>query len=460
MYKKFTPIFIILLLFSSSGQAEDHKEHIEGPFSSPQEITETCLMCHEEIGEDILKTRHWNWLGTEFEVAGHGSMRFGKLNMINNFCIAVPSNWPRCTSCHISYGWKDASFDFTDPNNIDCLVCHDQTGTYKKIPTGAGMPFDNVDLVKVAQSVGNSTRKNCGYCHFDGGGGNGVKHGDLDENLLKPSTELDVHMGGQDFSCTECHITENHEIQGASHGSIAQGVNHIGCIECHDTEPHEKEKLNKHSGAVACQTCHIPTFGRGNPTKIWWDWSTAGKDTVLPKDKFGKDTYDKKKGTFKWAENVIPDYLWFNGKADYYQIGDKIDAKNVVQLNDLNGNISDASAKIYPFKPMRGKQIYDKNNNYLIVPKLFGENGFWKTWDWQLASTEGMKTVELDYSGGYDFVETNLYIPIHHTVAPKEKALRCYHCHHKTKSVLDWKTLGYEKDPMSQGGREKNGLIK
>jgi len=453
-------MFIFLTFVFANAKAEDHKEHIEGPFSTPQEVTETCLMCHEEVGEDVMKIRHWNWLGTEFEVPGHGTMRFGKLNMVNNFCIAVPSNWPRCTSCHIGYGWKDASFDFTDPNNIDCLVCHDQSGTYKKIPTGAGMPFENVDLLKVAQSVGKSTRKNCGSCHFDGGGGNGVKHGDLDNSLLKPSNELDVHMGGQDFSCTECHITENHEIQGASHGSIAQGVNHIGCVECHDTEPHEKEKLNKHSGAVACQTCHIPTFGRGNPTKMWWDWSTAGKDTTLPKDKFGKETYNKKKGTFKWEKNVTPDYLWFNGKADYYQLGDKINPKKVIQLNDLNGNINDASAKIYPFKSMQGKQIYDKGNKYLIVPKLFGENGFWKTWDWQVASTEGMKAVELDYSGEYDFVETKLYIPIHHTVAQKEQALRCYHCHHKTKSVLDWEALGYEKDPMSQGGRQKNRLIK
>ena len=135
MFKIQSVIFIFLILIFSYAIAEDHKEHIEGPFSTPQEVTETCLMCHEEVGDDIMKTRHWNWLGTEFEVPGHGMMRFGKLNMINNFCIAVPSNWPRCTSCHIGYGWKDTSFDFTDPNNIDCLVCHDQTGTYKKIHT-------------------------------------------------------------------------------------------------------------------------------------------------------------------------------------------------------------------------------------------------------------------------------------------------------------------------------------
>ena len=453
------PALILFLIFSTA-QAEDHKEHIEGPFATPQEVTETCLMCHEEVGDDILKTRHWNWLGDEFETPKHGVMRFGKRNIINNFCIAVPSNWARCTSCHIGYGWEDSNFDFTDVNSIDCLVCHDQTGTYKKIPAGAGMPFENVDLVKVAQSVGMPTRNNCGTCHFYGGGGNGVKHGDLDNSLIKPSNDLDVHIGGQDFSCTECHTTEAHAIKGASHGSIAQGVNHFDCSDCHDSEPHEREKLNKHTAAVACETCHIPTFARGKPTKMWWDWSTAGQDIEPEKDKYGKENYNKKKGSFKWEMNVKPEYRWFNGKADYYQVGDKINPSNTVQLNKLKGNIRDADAKIFPFKLMRGKQIYDSKNNYLIVPKLFGKDGYWKTWDWQLAATEGMQSVGLDYSGAYDFIATEMYIPIHHTVAPAKKALKCYHCHHRTKSVMDWKALGYPGDPMSKGGRKKNGLVR
>ena len=40
-----------------------------------------------------------------------------------------------------------------------------------------------------------------GKCHFDGGGGNGVEHGDLDESLYFPSENLDVHMGKLIISC-------------------------------------------------------------------------------------------------------------------------------------------------------------------------------------------------------------------------------------------------------------------
>jgi len=461
MKKHFFLLLIVSFLFVAPCLAQDeHKENIEGPFESPQEITETCLTCHEEVGDDIMKSRHWNWLGEESDFPGHGKMRFGKQNIVNNFCVAVYSNWPRCTSCHIGYGWKDNSFDFSDPNNIDCLVCHDQTGTYKKVPTAAGMPAENIDLVNIAQNVGASSRKTCGSCHFSGGGADGVKHGDLDATLLKPSRELDVHMGGQDFSCTECHTTDSHQIKGASHGSMAQGVNHVSCEDCHDSEPHEKEKLNKHSSAVACETCHIPEYGRGNPTKTWWDWSTSGQDRESKKDEYGKETFNKKKGDFTWGKNVIPNYQWYNGKADYYQIGDKINPKYPVKLNRLNGYIADPNAKIYPFKKMTGKQIYDKKNKYLIIPHLFGKEGFWKTWDWDLASKIGMETVGLDYSGEYDFVETEMFIPIAHMVPPKEKALKCWDCHHPSKGRLDWKAFGYPKDPMSGKGRASNGLLK
>jgi octaheme c-type cytochrome (tetrathionate reductase family) len=452
-------LLILMLILHGNSFTQDHSEMIEGPFETPQEVTETCLMCHEEVGEQIMKTRHWNWLGHNPDSTNLVSR--GKQNLINNFCIAVPSNWPRCTSCHISYGWKDENFDFSAQENIDCLVCHDQTGTYFKIPTGAGYPESTVDLLVVAQSVGPSTRINCGYCHFDGGGGTGVKHGDMDNSLYNPTEEIDFHMGGLDFQCTDCHTTSEHQIAGGSHGSMAESGELISCENCHDADPHEKELLNKHYSSVSCETCHIPTYARKEPTKIWWDWSKAGEDREVLKDEYGKETYNKKKGEFKWAMNVVPEYYWYNGSAKYYEIGDIIDPSKSIRLNELNGNIKDADSKIYPFKVMRGKQPYDSQNNYIIVPKLYGENSYWNTFDWVKASEEGMKQIDLEFSGSVGFIETEMYWPINHMVMSSDNALKCTSCHGKGgKHLFDWKALGYPGDPMKKGTREKNKLFK
>lgn len=454
MKKLILLIGIIIFNFSIFSQ-EDHTDFIEGPFESPQEITETCLECHDYVAEEIIETRHWNWIGKAYENGENFSR--GKKNIINNFCIALSSNWPRCTSCHISYGWKNADFDFEDPRNIDCLICHDQTGTYSKTPTGAGMPEPNIDLVAVAQSVGPSTKTNCGACHFNGGGGTGVKHGDLDESLINPSAELDIHMGGAGFECAECHAGENHKILGASHGSMSEGTNHIGCSDCHTDVPHEKRILNVHGNSIACETCHIPTYAKEIATKTWWDWSTAGKDKKTEKDQFGMEKYNKKKGDFIWEMNVVPEYRWYNGKADYYKIGEKFEPEKVVKLNNLNGDIKDPNAKIAPFKIMRGKQIYDSENNYLIVPKLFGKGGYWDTYNWDAAAKLGMETISLKYSGKHDFIETEMYWPINHMVVSSENALSCTSCHGKKgKKKLDWGKLGYISDPMKSGGRFKN----
>jgi len=448
---------ISILAFTSILFSQDHEEYIEGPFETPQEVTATCLECHDDVADGIMKSQHWNWHSAKFAQVNGDSILIGKQNMINNFCVSVPSNWPRCTSCHIGYGWEDESFDFTDVENIDCLVCHEQTGTYTKTPTGAGMPAPDTDLVAVAQSVGLSTRQNCGVCHFYGGGGNEVKHGDLDNSLLEPTMELDFHMGGLDFECSECHTTEDHNILGAGNSSIAINSNHISCTDCHDTDVHASEAINRHVNSIACETCHIPMFAREEPTKTWWDWSTAGQDKEPEKDSLGLPLYNKKKGDFKFGKNVIPEYRWFNGSANYYVSGDKLDPTLVLKLNSLNGEICDATAKIYPFKVMRGKQIYDTKNNYLIIPNLYGKKGYWTTFDWNEAAKIGMDVVDLDYSGTYGFIETEMNWAIHHMVAPAENALKCTSCHGKKGSNrMDWEALGYEKDPNVKGGRFNN----
>jgi octaheme c-type cytochrome (tetrathionate reductase family) len=438
-------------------------EVLQKKFASGPEVTKACLSCHTEASKQLHKTTHWTW-AFKNELTGQ---TLGKKNVINNFCVATASNWARCTSCHIGYGWKDESFDLSVEENVDCLVCHDTTGTYKKFPTGAGHPNyepkkwppktgkvrQPPDLQKIAQHVGKPSRRNCGACHFYGGGGDGVKHGHLDSSMLNPTRETDVHMDAQglNFDCQTCHTTGSHEISGSRYitkamderGIVIPGQpdqNRTTCESCHGMQPHSVDanvKLNEHTSKIACETCHIPEYARGGrKTKMWWDWSTAGrKDAdgkpIIQKDEEGYDVYNFKKGDFRWEANVTPEYYWFDGEIRYSLLGETIDDSAVVSINKIEGSYDDANSRIWPFKVMRGRQPYDKQQKIIGIPHLFGkdQDAYWKSFSWDRALKAGFKATGREYSGEHGFVETEYYWPVTHMVAPKEESLGCDSCH-------------------------------
>ena len=454
-------MFFMVTVFPASSTTMTHS-FLEGPYETGPEVTAKCISCHENQAADLINSTHWLWTNcAECGCEEEQLYDLGKRTVINNFCVAIASNEPRCTSCHTGYGWEDDSYDFTNSTNLDCLVCHETTGTYKKIPTGAGAVDPSVDLAAVAQSVGSPSRATCGgNCHFYGGGGDNVKHGDMSSALLEPSAELDVHMGGLDFSCQNCHETTAHNIAGRFAG-VPGSECRVECSDCHTETPHigdYKERLDDHSESIACQTCHIPTYAREIPTKMFWDWSKAGQDIdPIPVDLYGKETYNKMKGSFVWGMDVTPDYAWFNGSYDLYRIGDELDPDEIDILKEPLGDRDDIDSKIYPFKIHLAKQISDAQYNYLIIPDLFGgENAYWTTFDWDAASRSGMEYVDVPYSGEYEFVDTALYESINHEVAPASQALRCDDCHLAGGS-MDFEALGYSGDPMIVGVRPVSG---
>jgi octaheme c-type cytochrome (tetrathionate reductase family) len=422
----------------------------------------SCLGCHS-WADDMMDTIHWTWEHTD-AVTGQED---GKVNVINNYCVAVSSNEPRCTSCHIGVGWRDDTFDFTDKSKIDCLVCHDGTGTYKKTPTGAGAPDPTVDLLAVANSASIPDRNNCGICHFYGGGGDGVKHGDLDSSMADPSRDLDVHMGGSmDFSCIDCHVGSDADgnnmhdaIMGTRYSTATP--DHMLCESCHTSTPEgHSGTLNAHTSTVACQTCHIPTFARGGKaTKMYWDWSTAGEknpdgtDKVLT-DEDGNVTYHTKKGTFVWEKDVVPEYTWFNGTVRFLTAEDTVSADAITEINAFSGDVGDANARIFPIKRFRGLQPFDDGTDKIAVPHLFPYNAddttaLWKTYDWTASLTEGQASIGKTFVGPIGWVETEMIWVQNHMVAPKEQALSCSDCH-VLGGRLNFADLGYAEARSTQ----------
>jgi octaheme c-type cytochrome (tetrathionate reductase family) len=426
----------------------DHSDIIQGPFETGADVTRACLECHEDAAQEVMGTAHWTWESQPYQLEGRDeTVTVGKKNAINNFCIGIQGNWPGCTSCHAGYGWEDANFDFSQEENVDCLVCHDNSGTYVK--GTAGQPVEGVDLLMVARSVAEPTRENCGSCHFKGGGGNAVKHGDLDETLYFPPSNVDVHMGEHNFQCTDCHQTANHNISGRSISVSLDNANQIYCTDCHAEDLHEDDRVNAHISSVACQSCHIPNAATRDATKMYWDWSTAGSDEIEE----SLHTYLKIKGSFVYEANFTPEYRWYNGEvAERYLLGDKIDPDSIVPINLPGGNIEDASARIFPFKVHLANQPYDTVNNILLQPVTYGEGGFWQEFDWDQALRLGSDIVGLDYSGEYGFTETEMYWPTTHLVTAASEALTCDQCH-GPEGRMEWEALGYYGDPIDWGGR-------
>ncbi len=379
--------------------------------------TSQCLNCHGKIGDDVMKTAHWNWEGTVSGIKGFEGTIHGKKDLLNNFCLAVPTNEGRCNQCHISYGWGDKNFDFGNPKNIDCLACHDQTGTYKKVATPnlanpplVGGPDPSVDLQKVAQSVGLNQgvppRSTCVFCHSRAGGDDNVKHGDISTRMgfakatdpaADPAKYLsrseDVHMGydpvtqkGGDMTCVACHQVKkdvsgnmiDHGIGGFMYHSVDEGVMK-DCEDCHGSAAsiHAGSSvelvLNSQAHArLACQVCHIPAFARKVATYVDWKWSLAGQDArpadcaaaptgVAADGVTQRGTYAKMKGCFTWATNVRPVLRFYDGKWNRVIVGfNNAYTTTPVDLGSPSATYRDPAARIYPFKKMTGRSWWSR----------------------------------------------------------------------------------------------------
>ena len=503
-------LFLGLLLFPMAGQA-DGRKLVNGlektslvtpkdfmEYASINEVdihelyfstilyegTESCLMCHAEEGLQALQMGHFKWEGKTDRIVGLEGQSHGKNDLLNNFCIAIPSNEGRCTQCHAGIGYKDDTFNFEDPNNVDCLVCHDQSGTYKKAPKTAGAPVPGIDLNAVARSIAlgsEPTRKACTNCHANAGGGDNIKHGDISMSMISTTREYDVHMGtdGGDMLCVACHGANHDPKSGdVNHGNAGMSLHSVNegemkqCADCHGsqqsihagTTAEDMLKEGWHE-RLACQVCHIPAIARKTSTKTEWYWADAGKDvSPIPIDpETGRATYNKMKGTFVWENNVRPVLRYSNGKWARKVIGaNDTYSSEPIELAVPQGSYADPDAMIYPFKKMIGNQPVDTVNKLILSPHLFGmaggPNPYWAKYDWNLALADGAAYTNRPYSGTYGFASTEMLLSVNHEVAPKEQALGygpipdgCADCH--TTQYIEWDKLGWTDDPFYGGSR-------
>jgi RNase P subunit RPR2 len=385
----------------------------------------------------------------------------GKWKEVNTYCTAPEPADFACRSCHVSTG-KVTNLTV---NDIDCLICHNDTykralgpqtlevnvtdwtgasktyrfpvkvdGDYQFMPRYDLMP-PGTTLLSLAQNVHLPTKTTCLNCHAKAGGGDGVKRGDIYMNLASPNLSVneDVHMSpaGANMTCQECHVPDNHLIPGKGIDLRVSEGGAVTCQQCHGDAPHRvTTSMNTHANRVACQTCHIPTFGKNTPTEMSRNWT---KPHWNPAGCNGQGAWI---GEEIKASNVIPTYKFWNGQSDIYNYGETIQAENgIFNMAKALGTIQDG--KLTPMKIHTSYQPWHNASQRIVQYDVLWQ---FMTGLFEQAAARGVQFMGL--TGPYTWVTTSADQLITHGVEPKANALTCTTCHDTT-SRMDLQGLGY-----------------
>ena len=198
-------------------------------------------------------------------------------------------------------------------------------------------------------------------------------------------------MGRHGFLCVDCHTAPDHQIQGRAFSVSVEDANGVACTDCHARREHQDARLDTHLDAVACQTCHIPTFAGSIPTKASWDWSKAG-DATRPED---PHHYLKIKGEFAYEQDAVPEYRWFNGT------GRALPARRQDRPGEGH-RPQPAAAAASPTRRRRSGRSRSTGRSSPTTREPTtssrrspaGKDGYWTTFDWDSAFRLGAKASE------------------------------------------------------------------
>ena len=432
------------------------------------EGTKTCLGCHEAQAKHVFGSIHYQWKAPAPNLINSGDQKIGKINSTNDFCTNPSFQWIAiltndqgkvigngCSKCHAGLGAKPSeTMSQAQLENIDCLMCHapnyrrevgkKDDGSLAWMPVARG----NSELMaNIAQSVGKPTNLNCLSCHVGSGGGLNFKRGDLETAHLNPTRDFDVHMGSG-MQCIQCHKFKEHKVEGA--GTQMSGMDwptneqRPQCENCHRGAVHKVAALDRHTAAVYCTTCHIPTFARKDATDMRRDWSKA--EEVKGEGRFEPQ--------IELARNVKPAYAWWNGTGSIALLGEAVKAgpNGKVSMYRPAGSISDPKSRIYAFKYHTGKVPVETATN-VMIPVQVGPT--FRTGNTTASAIGGAKAfLGKDITANdMSYIEVDRWMGIFHGVVPKGQALKCADCHGAA-GRLDWKALGYSGDPQTTGGRK------
>jgi hypothetical protein len=442
----------------TGGGSEVVAEHQNLTYEGPG----TCLECHGDEAHDVFESTHYQWKGaTPDMLNATGTLQGKHAGAVNTYCGNILGNWNGCSACHIGLGEEPGATATTAQlENIDCLICHQEAYKRKTVagPEDSVLRVPDTDnmtitLQEAVRTVHKPTRATCLQCHANAGGGDAVKRGDL--ALASANTtdkDYDVHMAttGADLACQDCHVPQNHRFPGKGSDLRPTDLDQVlECADCHEASPHDSRDLNRHTAKVACQTCHIPKYGKNasdsaatEATEMERHWQDGSDHTTGPlHPKLVK------------ANDVTPVYRHWNRKSDNYLLGDSAvgiynGETETYQTSVPDGAVDDQDSKLYPFKYKTSDYPLHTRSDKLIA---LSTATFFATADADQAALDGLSNM-IDAgiisgpadSGDIDWVTTDTYQLLNHQVSSHDDALSCRSCHLSTARMdLQGEELGY-----------------
>ena len=214
---------------------------------------------------------------------------------------------------------------------------------------------------------------------------------------------------------------------------------------CHLEQPHDGEtdkgaEYNAHTAKVACETCHTGLRpGAALSSRKWNVFKLDGSGKTVPLTTKRSTPW---KPVHKWYDNEGA------GAAGDYHLP-------ILGITERRG---EDGAKVYPFNAVTVDwYVKRKNSGYddvitVAEVKAADTDGF--------DPDTGLMTVTLDEMQAVyrkaKLVTADMTFSINHSVVPASEAFKCSDCHGRNGWLLDWKQLGYAKDPRVRKGGKKS----
>jgi len=420
---------------------------------------------HKSRYNDMYQGVHYQWLGDAKDNANQPLVKQGKIsNSVNSYCVNILGNWAVCGRCHAGRGAQPvATTSPTDTQlaNIDCLMCHneDYAAARVRLSDGSMGPSttDTATLDGYVKNITKPTRKNCIMCHARAGGGDALKRGTLAlASISTTDRGYDVHLSttGANLTCQACHKFTGHKVIGKGsdirqmdYSDASNPHSEVTCSNstCHPNKAsstgHTTAAVNDHVARVACQTCHVPTYGKNagdtaasEATEVHRTWKTST---------FSGGQYHP---SIIRQNDLMPKYKFWDRRNNSYLLHDlsTIDAATGYRPTSRPvGSVDGAlGTKLYPFKYKTAEQPMVTADKKLIALD---------TYEFLVVSGDATRSVEkglvnmgLASTTAWEWAITDTYQLLNHQVSPTAtRVLQCNDCHANTTRMNLVGELGY-----------------